>query len=125
VNKKSLQGSVPSVASIVNVGADNSSVALKPMPDDIAAPTGGSATPDEDTSQAAKSSKQANEAAKGMPAPIAGPATQATETAAKAYTSLSATPINATAPFSSPALPAAAMGVAGVVGVTVRRWFRR
>jgi hypothetical protein len=125
VNKKTLQGPVPSVASIVNVGNEDTSVALKPMPDDIAAPTGGSATPDEDTSQATKSSKQANEAAKGMPAPIAGPATQATETAATAYTSLSAAPINATAPLSSPALPVAAMGVAGVVGMTVRRWFKR
>jgi len=125
VNKKGLQGEIPSVASIVNVGSENLDTALKPMPDDIAAPTGGSATPDEDSSQAAKSSKQANEAAKGMPAPIAGPATQATETAATAYTSLSAAPINATAPLSSPALPVAAMGVAGVVGMTVRRWFRR
>jgi hypothetical protein len=125
VNKKTLQGPVPSVASIVNVGSEDMSVALKPMPDDIQAPTGGSATPDEDTSQATKSTKQANEAAKGMPAPIAGPATQATETAATAYTSLSAAPINATTPFSSPALPAAAMGVAVVVGTTVRRWFRR
>jgi hypothetical protein len=125
INKGGMDGAVPSVASIVNVGADNSAVALKPMPDDIAAPTGGSATPDEDTSQAAKSSEQANEAAKGMPAPIQGPATQATETAAQAYTSLSATPASATTPFSSPALPVAAMGVAGVVGVTVRRWFRR
>ena len=125
INKKTMQGPVPSVASIVNVGAEDTAVALKPMPDDISAPTGGSATPDEDTSQATKSTKQANEAAKGMPAPIAGPATQATETAATAYTSLSATPASTTAPLSSPALPAAAMGVAGVVGYTVRRWFRR
>ena len=125
INKTTMQGPVPSVASIVNVGAEDTAVALKPMPDDISAPTGGSATPDEDTSQATKSTKQANEAAKGMPAPIAGPATQATETAATAYTTLSATPASTTAPLSSPALPAAAMGVAGVVGYTVRRWFRR
>ena len=125
INKKSPDGPIPSVAVITNVGKAMDGTALKPMPDDIPAPTGGSATPDEDTSQAAKSSKQANEAAKGMPEPVSGPATQATETAAQAYTSLSATPAAATTPLSTPALPAAAMGIAGAVGYTVRRWFRR
>jgi MYXO-CTERM domain-containing protein len=47
------------------------------------------------------------------------------QAASEAYGQLNAQPASNPAPFSSPALPAAAAGVAGAVGLTVRRWFRR
>jgi hypothetical protein len=53
VNKKSLQGPIPSVARMVDVGRTDPSEAPQPFPDDAPAPSGGSATPDEDTSRAA------------------------------------------------------------------------
>ncbi len=53
INKGHPDGPVPSVARIVNVstGSDPAE-APQPFPDDAAAPTGGSATPDQDTSTA-------------------------------------------------------------------------
>jgi hypothetical protein len=50
VNKKSLQGPIPSVAHMVDVGRTDVSDAPRPFPADGPAPSGGSATPDEDTS---------------------------------------------------------------------------
>ncbi|MCA1845176.1 MAG: DUF1929 domain-containing protein, partial [Actinobacteria bacterium] len=50
VNKKSLQGPIPSVAHMVDVGHSDLSDALQPFPDDAPAPAGGTATPDDDTS---------------------------------------------------------------------------
>ncbi|HEV7864380.1 MAG TPA: galactose oxidase early set domain-containing protein, partial [Acidimicrobiia bacterium] len=61
VNKKSLQGPIPSVASMVSVGTGtNLENALKPFPDDAPAQVGGSATPDEDTSNVAKAQQHAS-----------------------------------------------------------------
>ncbi|MGH9041227.1 MAG: galactose oxidase-like domain-containing protein [Acidimicrobiia bacterium] len=128
INKKTLQGPVPSVARIVKVGVGTDlSDAIQPYADDNpAAPTGGSATPDEDSSRSTAAVRQANEAAKGAPAPVAEPATAATETATQAYTQLSATPASSPAlPFSSPVLPLAAIGAAAGASWTGRRWFRR
>jgi hypothetical protein len=50
VNKRSLQGPIPSVARMVDVGRTDLSDAPQPYPDDPPAPSGGSATADEDTS---------------------------------------------------------------------------
>jgi hypothetical protein len=50
VNKRSLQGPIPSVARIVDVGRTDRAEAPQPFPDDAPAPSGGSATADEDTS---------------------------------------------------------------------------
>ena len=61
VNKRSLQGPIPSVARMVDVGRTDLSDALQPFPDDAPAPAGGSATPDEDTSNAAQAQLQAAE----------------------------------------------------------------
>jgi hypothetical protein len=49
VNKRSLQGPIPSVARMVDVGRTNRAEAPRPFPDDPPAPSGGSATADEDT----------------------------------------------------------------------------
>jgi hypothetical protein len=68
VNKKSLQGPIPSVAHMVDVGHTDLSEALQPFPDDGPAPAGGSATPDEDTSNVAQVQQQAAETAKSLPA---------------------------------------------------------
>jgi hypothetical protein len=126
VMKKSTAGPIPSVARMVQVGVGTDlTEAVQPYPDDNPAPTGGSATPDEDSSQAAAAAGQASEAAKAAPAPVADPAASAVQAASEAYGQLNAQPASNPAPFSSPALPAAAAGVAGAVGLTVRRWFRR
>jgi hypothetical protein len=61
VNKKSLQGPIPSVAHMVDVGHTDLSDAPQPFPDDAPDPYGGSATPDEDTSHAAQVQQQAAE----------------------------------------------------------------
>jgi hypothetical protein len=55
VNKKTPKGPVPSVARMVRIGAGASdpTEALQPFADDAPAPTGGTATPDADTSTAA------------------------------------------------------------------------
>jgi hypothetical protein len=53
VNKRSLQGPIPSVARMVDVGRTDRADAPQPFPDDPPAPSGGSATADEDTSHAA------------------------------------------------------------------------
>jgi hypothetical protein len=127
VNKKTSQGPVPSVARMVQVGVgSNSGEALQPYPDDNAAPVGGSATPDMDTSNAASAQKSAGEAAKSAPAPAAGPATAATDTASQAYQQLKSVPASSTAPSSGlPVLPAAAIGVTGTALLSGRRWLRR
>ena len=124
VNKK---GGAPSVARIVNVGSGTDlAEAIQPMPDDAPAPVGGSATPEEDSSNAAQASRRASEAVKGTPAPVAGPAGVATTTASDAYTALSAASASTTSlPLSSPVLPAAAIGAAGLATLTGRRWFRK
>ncbi len=124
VNGKGNGGSVPSVAHIVNVGTTNLADALQPYPDDAPAPVGGSATPDEDSSQAAKASERTSEAMKATP--VAGPAASAVDTGYQAYTQMTGDLANSTAPVSSfPMLPAVAFGVATTAGVTLRRWFRR
>ncbi len=124
VNKKTAQGPVPSVARILRLGKTiTEGEALQPYPDDNpAAPTGGSATPDADTSQMAKSSRQASEAMKAAPAPVGAPAAAATQTAYQAYTQLKYVPSSNTAPAHSPTLPMAAIGVSGVAVLTGRRW---
>ena len=53
VNKRSLQGPIPSVARMVDVGRTDPAPALQPFPDEPPAPSGGTATPDENTSRAA------------------------------------------------------------------------
>jgi hypothetical protein len=123
IQRKTPQGPVPSVARIVKVGESiTSSEALQPFADDNpAAPTGGSATPDQDSSSAASSSERASEAVKAAPAPVAAPAAAATQTAYQAYTELRAVPASSTKPF-SPVLPAAAVGAVGVAVLTSRRW---
>jgi len=126
VNKKTANGPVPSVARIVRLGKSiTEGEALQPYPDDNpAAPSGGSATPDADSSQMAKSSRQASEAMKAAPAPVGAPAAAATQTAYQAYAQLKAVPSSNTAPVHSPALPMAAIGVSGVAVMTGRRWLR-
>jgi hypothetical protein len=123
VNKRTPQGPVPSVARIVKMGESITyGEALQPFADDNpAAPRGGSATPDEDTSNAASTSQRASEAVKAAPAPVGTPAAAATQTAYQAYTELRAVPASSTKPF-SPVLPAAAIGAVGVAVVTGRRW---
>jgi hypothetical protein len=70
VNKKSLQGPIPSVAHMVDVGHTDVAAALQPFPDDAPAPVGGSATPDEDTSNAAEVQQKGNDAVENLPAPV-------------------------------------------------------
>ena len=67
VNKRSLQGPIPSVARMVDVGRTDLSDAVQPFPDDAPAPVGGSATPDEDTSHAARVPPLAAETADSPP----------------------------------------------------------
>lgn len=125
VNKKTEQGPVPSVARIVQVGMGTDlTESIQPYADDAPAPVG-SATPDEDTSQAGQTTQQANEAAQAAPAPVSTPAAMAAQTASDAYAQLSAAPISNPAPLSNPVLPMTALGVATFATATVRRWFRR
>ena len=109
VNRKTDQSPVPSVARMVHVGT---------TPDDPTNPTGGSATPDADTSAATRMN-QVGELSRSAPAPIAGPATAVTDTAA--YSELSARPASANRPVPS---PLGAIGVVGAVtsGVLTGRW---
>jgi len=81
VNKKSLQGPIPSVAHMVDVGHTDVADALQPFADDAPAPVGGSATPDEDTSNAARAQQKGKEAARTLPAPAAGVVSTAVQTA--------------------------------------------
>ncbi|MGH8975986.1 MAG: galactose oxidase-like domain-containing protein, partial [Acidimicrobiia bacterium] len=74
VNKKTDKGVVPSVARMVHVGdQSDSSEALQPFPDDSPAPVGGTATPAEDSSTAARSRQAAGEVAKALPVPAPKP----------------------------------------------------
>jgi hypothetical protein len=129
VNKKTDQGSVPSVARIVHVGTEsNPAEAIQPYPDENpAAPTGGTATPDQDSSNAASAQQSAGEVVKSAPAPVAGPASAATDTAAAAYRQLSAKPAGTRSPVpaSLPVLPAMAIGITGAAVLSGRRWWRR
>jgi len=62
-----------------------------------------------DTSNAAVAQQAASDAAKSAPAPAAGPATKATDTAAQAYQRLRAVPARTTSPVrSTPVLPVVA-----------------
>ena len=67
VNKRSLQGPIPSVARMVDVGRTDLSDAVQPFPDDAPPPVGGSATPDE-TSHVAQVRPRAAEPAGRPPA---------------------------------------------------------
>lgn len=67
VNKKSLQGPIPSVARMVDVGRTDLSEAPQPFPDDAPALSGGSATPDEDTSHAAVVNRHARDIIQRIP----------------------------------------------------------
>jgi len=67
VNKKSLQGPIPSVARMVDVGRTDLSDAPQPFPDDAPAPSAGSATPDEDTSHAAAVQQHARDITQRIP----------------------------------------------------------
>lgn len=124
MNKKSLQGPIPSVARVVRLGMGTDlSEAIQPFPDDAPAPTGGSATPDEDTSSAAQAQERASAAARGAPAPVTGPAVAATEAAAAAYGKLSARQVARTSrPVSTPLLPFGTILLATAATVTGRRW---
>jgi len=51
VNRKSLQGPIPSVARMVEVGRTDRAEARQPFADEAPVPVNGSATPDEDTSR--------------------------------------------------------------------------
>ena len=124
VNKKTDEGPVPSVARMVNVGETNMTEAIQPFADDAPAPVGGSATPDQDTSNTAQAQQQMSEAAKSTPAPVAGPAQAATETSAETYRQLSATPAGTSRPLPD-GLPAAAIAVAGAAVVNGGRLLRR
>ncbi|HLF40113.1 MAG TPA: galactose oxidase-like domain-containing protein [Acidimicrobiia bacterium] len=118
VNKKTDQGPVPSVARIVHVGTDRDSAeSIQPYPDDAPAPVGGSATPEEDTSNVAAAQQAASEAV-----PAGEPATAATDTAAQAYQQLSAVPAGTSRHPELPLLPAAAVLVAATATLTGRRW---
>lgn len=58
VNRMTAKGPVPSVARIVHLGGEsNPGEAPQPFPDDAPAPTGGSATADQDTSTAAAATR--------------------------------------------------------------------
>jgi len=70
VNKRSLQGPIPSVAHIVDVGRTDTSDASQPFPDDPPAPSGGSATADQDTSHAAAAQQRAREMTEGLSGPL-------------------------------------------------------
>jgi hypothetical protein len=126
VNKKSLQGPVPSVARIVKI-SDSSDMAeaVQPFPDDAPAPTGGSATAVDDTSNAAKARQGVSEMAAASPAPVAGPAVAATQVAGTAYDQLSASNTSSSSPVKPATLPMAAIGMAAFATRTGRRWFRR
>ena len=67
VNKRSLQGPIPSVAHLVDVGRTDLSDASRPFPADPPAPSGGSATADEDTSTAAAVWQRGREATNDLP----------------------------------------------------------
>jgi hypothetical protein len=69
VNKRSLQGPIPSVARLVDVGHTDRADAPQPFPDDAPAPSGGSATADQDTSHAAVVRQRAQEATNRLPMP--------------------------------------------------------
>jgi hypothetical protein len=126
VNKKSATGPIPSVARIVRVGGGSDSAeAIQPYPDDNAAPTGGSATAVNDSSNAGKAQQGAREMASAAPAPASAPAVAATQAASSAYTRLSAVRTSSSSPMPAPTLPMAAIGVASVVTLTGRRWIRR
>ena len=71
VNKRSLQGPIPSVAHMVDVGRTDLADAPQPYPDDPPAPSGGSATVDADTSHTAAVQRRAREVAPALPAPAA------------------------------------------------------
>jgi hypothetical protein len=51
VNRKSLQGPIPSVARMVEVGRRDRAEARQPFADEAPVPVNGSAPPDEDTSR--------------------------------------------------------------------------
>jgi hypothetical protein len=70
VNKKSLQGPIPSVAHMVEVGHSDPAAAFQPFPDDPPAPAGGSATPDDDSSSAAKVRQQWRDLIRRLPVPL-------------------------------------------------------
>ncbi len=72
VNRTTDQGPVPSVARMVHVGTTDTSEAPQPFPDDPTEPSGGSATPDVDTSDAATTMQHLNDAARSAPAPVPG-----------------------------------------------------
>jgi hypothetical protein len=58
---------------MVNVGRTDGSDAVQPFPDDAPAPAGGSATPEQDTSNAAVAQQQGSELVQSLPAPVARP----------------------------------------------------
>ena len=70
VNKRSLQGPIPSVAHMVDVGRSDPSDARRPFPGDPPPPSGGSANADEDTSRAAVVRERAREVAGRLPTPV-------------------------------------------------------
>ena len=122
VNRKTVEGPVPSVARMVQVGlGSNPTEALQPFADDAPAPVGGSATPTEDTSTATATQAQLAEATAGTPAAPVGEATT------DAYSELSTRPASATGPVPAgfPVLPLAATALGTTAMATGRRWLRR
>ena len=67
INKQNPAGPVPSVARIVRISAESDPAeAIQPFADDAPAPTGGSATPDEDTSTVNRAQSAVIPAAAGL-----------------------------------------------------------
>lgn len=141
VNKKTAEGPIPSVARIVQVGmGTNPADAPAPFGDD--ALVGGSATPLDDSSYAARGQEAMAEVTQGTPAePAVAAVSEATASANEAVTpaaappgapvapverELSALPASFNSPLRPPALsPAAGLGAAGLATVVTRRALRR
>jgi hypothetical protein len=131
LNLTTRRGPIPSMARVVKVGPDSDpSEATQPFPDfgRFGAPLG-SANEDGDSSPTAPLDDEVSKlvGVKMFDGQPARPAASAVPAASEADGQLDALPASspATAPLSSPALPAAAAGVAGLVSLRVRRWSRR
>jgi len=111
---------IPSVARIVHIGdTSNHAEAIQPMPDDAAAPVGGSASPDVDTSTGAEIQQKAGTATHDA-------AASGTATVAPAIRGFSTRPAGSSRPVPSvPVLPATSLVAFGASGLYGRRWLRR
>jgi hypothetical protein len=111
------RGMIPSVARIVRVSdTSDPAEAIQPMPDDAAAPVGGSASPDVDTSTGAEVQRGAAQATRDARASATASAQQ-----------LQGRPASSTGPVPSgvPVLPAAGVAALGATVFSTRRRLRR